>query len=172
MAAKTLPLFPEETYSVDTSALIRLTNFYPREQKMFKVIWDDIEQLINEGKFFATKYVHEDIKRYQGKDERLRRWAQKHQKKLFVPVDAEVFAVAQDVIAKAPHWKERIEHGETRTESDPFVIALAIVRGSRIITEENKEKLTRIPQIAARFHVNPINLFDFFTERKFEIVKR
>ena len=53
-------------YFVDTSELINLNNRYPR--KTFPGLWENVEDLISQGRMLAPNGVRDEIK--QGHDER------------------------------------------------------------------------------------------------------
>ena len=161
-----------DSYCVDTDALITLMTFYPHNIQTFSAIWQDIETLIKEKRMVSVKYVHDEIKKYQGKNDALKKWAAKQNRKhFFLPIDKEVLSLAQEVIVQFPDLldKKKLQTGEN--EADPYLIALARHTGSKIITQENKEKPHKIPLVAAHYQVNSINLFEFFEERGLKFVK-
>lgn len=162
----------QDSYCVDTDALITLMTFYPSNNPTFSAIWNEIEALIKEKRMFSVKYVHDEIKKYQGKNAALKTWvAKQNRKHFFIPLDESIVALAQDIIVKFPLLlkKEKLQTGEN--EADPYLIALAQLKGSKIVTQENKENPNRIPAVASHYKVKTINIFEFFEERGLKFVK-
>ncbi len=65
--------------------------------------------------------------------------------------------------------KKNWEAGQN--ESDPYLIALGMVRGCKVITTEAKGKPNRIPMVAAKYGVRAIDLYEFFDERGLRMKK-
>lgn len=156
----------------DTSALIDLRRHYPRNEAAFKAIWEEIETLIAEGNMFTAKIVEKEIAKYQGKDDFLIKWISKHKKRLIYPMDSEIWGQGTKIIEKHPELLDRKKMMNGDEEADPFLIALAYVKGCTIITQESKEKPNKIPVIANHYQIKCINLFEFFNERGLAFVKK
>jgi predicted nucleic acid-binding protein len=160
-----------DSYVVDNNVLITLMAHHPQDRPAYRAIWDEIETLIKQGKIFSTMVVYEEIMRYLGKDDRLKKWARAHKKRFFIPTDSERFQLAQDVAKKFPDLldKKKLQTGEP--DADPFLIALARSEGATIITQERKDLPNRIPMVAFHYRVRSIDLYEFFEERKLKFVK-
>jgi len=160
-----------DTYVVDNNALITLMAHHPLGKPAYQAIWDEIESLIKRKNIFSTMVVYEEIMRYLGKDDRLKKWAVSHKKSFFIPTNQEVFKLAQDVAKKFPDLvdKKKLQTGEP--DADPFLIALAKSEGATIITQERKDLPNRIPMVASHYGVTSIDLYEFFVERKLKFVK-
>jgi predicted nucleic acid-binding protein len=158
-------------YVVDTNVLITLMAYHPPDKPAYQAIWDEIESLIKQGKIFSTIVVYEEIIRYLGKDDRLKKWAKSHKKRFFVSPDKETWQLAQDIIKKFPDLldKKKLQTGEP--DADPFLIALAKSSGATIITQEKKDILHKIPMVASHYRVKVIDLYEFLEERKLKFVK-
>lgn len=157
-------------YVVDTNVLITLINFYPQNNPTFKAIWDEIEDLIKQKNMFSTSVVYEEIMRYLGKDDRLKKWSKAHKKRFFISTNPEIFQLAKDIIKVFPDLldKKKLQTGEP--DADPFLIALAQSEGATIITHEKNDP-NKIPAVAAYYKVKSIDLFEFFKERGLKFIK-
>jgi predicted nucleic acid-binding protein len=160
-----------DSYVVDTNVLITLMAHHPQDTPTYQAIWDEIESLIKQKKIFSTMVVYDEIMRYLGKDDRLKKWAKSHKKRFFISPDQETWQLAQDIIEKFPDLldKKKLQTGEP--DADPFLIALAKSEGATIITQERKDLPNRIPMVALHYKVPSIDLYGFFEERKLKFVK-
>jgi len=160
-----------DTYVVDTNALIILMAHHPLGKPAYQAIWDEIESLSKQKNIFSTMVVYDEIMRYLGKDDRLKKWAVSHKKHFFISTNKEVFRLAQDIAKNFPDLldKKKLQTGEP--DADPFLIALAKSEGAKIITQERKDLPNRIPMVALHYRVKSIDLYEFFEERKLKFVK-
>ena len=160
-----------DTYVVDNDVLITLMRYHPPDKPAYHAIWDEIESLIKQKNIFSTIVVYDDIMKYLGKDHRLKKWAISHKKRFFIPINSEIFRLAQDIAKKFPDLldKKKLQTGEP--DADPFLIALAKSEGATIITQERKDHPNRIPMVASHYKVKSIDLYEFFEERKLKFVK-
>ena len=158
-------------YAVDTNVLITLMAHHPQDKPTYQAIWDEIEALIKQENIFSTMIVYEEIIRYLGKNDQLKKWAISHKKRFFISPDKETWQLAQDIIKKFPDLlnKKKLQTGEP--DADPFLIALAKSEGATIITQERKDLPNRIPMVASYYRVKSIDLYEFFERRKLKFVK-
>lgn len=136
-------------YIVDTNVLITLINYYPQNNPTFKAIWDEIEDLIKQKNIFSISVVYDEILKYLGKDDRLKKWAKAHKKQFFIPANPEIWLLAQKITSNFPDLidKKKLQTGEP--DADPFLIALAQSEGSAILTQEKDDpNKTKIPTVA------------------------
>ncbi|MFH1771848.1 MAG: DUF4411 family protein [Candidatus Omnitrophota bacterium] len=159
------------TYAVDTDVLINLMRYHPQDKPTYQAIWDEIETLIKQRGIFSTTVVYDEIIKYIGKNDQLRKWAISHKKNFFIPLNQEIWQFGQDIMKKYPDLldKKKLQTGEP--EADPFLIALAKSEGATIITQERKDLANRIPIVASNYDVKCIDLYEFFEERKLKFVK-
>jgi hypothetical protein len=158
-------------YAVDNDVLITLMRYHPIDKPAYQAIWGEIEALIKQKDIFSSMVVYDDIMRYLGKDDRLKKWAKSHKKSFFIPTGQEVFKIAQDVARNFPDLldKKKLQTGEP--DADPFLIALAKSEGAIIITQERKDLPNKIPMVASHYGLKSIDLYEFFEERKLKFVK-
>jgi predicted nucleic acid-binding protein len=128
-----------DSYVVDNNVLITLMAHHPQDKPAYRAIWDEIDSLIKQKKIFSTMVVYEEIMRYLGKDDRLKKWAVSHKKRFFISPDEETWQLAQGIAKKFPDLldKKKLQTGEP--DADPFLIALAKAEGATIITQERKD---------------------------------
>lgn len=160
------------TYVVDTNVLITLMSHHPQDKPAYQAIWDEIDDLIKQKIIFSTTVVYDEIIKYLGKDDRLKKWAKLYKNRFFIPTNPEIFKLAQDITKDFPDLpdKKKLQTGEP--DADPFLIALAQSEGAAIITQEKKDHPNKIPMVASHYNVKTIDLYEFFDERGLKFVKR
>ena len=162
----------DNSYCIDTDALITLKRNYPKNEQAFKAIWEEIEKLIGEEYLFTIKTVEGEIKKYLGKDDFLKKWIDTYKTKFVMPIDSEIWKMGKKVMNEHPDLCDKKKLVTNEPEADPFLIALAYVKNSAIITQESKINPNKIPAVANFYQVKCINLFEFFNERGLKFVKR
>jgi len=75
-------------YCIDASSLLKLKEDYPR--KVFRKLWENVEQLIADERLVAPEEVYREIEF----DDELSPWAQQH-KRMFKKIDAEIWKLSQ-----------------------------------------------------------------------------
>lgn len=152
------------SYCIDTSALIDLSYLYSPD--VFPRLWSNLEALINEGKVISPKEVFKELER---KDDELLKWA-KGFKKMFINLDPEQINKVKEIQAKFPNF---VDVNKTTPEADPFLISLAINKGSTVISMEkpvnlkvNPKARPRVPDVCIDYNVKCVFLIDFFREQK------
>lgn len=164
--------FKDYNYVFDNDVLITLMRYHPPDKPAYQAIWDEIESLIKQEHIFSTTVVYDDIMRYLGKDDRLKKWAISNKKRFFISPDEETWQFARDIATKFPELldKKKLQTGEP--DADPFLIALAKSKGATIVTQERKDLPNRIPMVASHYGVKSIiDLYEFFERRKLKFVK-
>jgi len=143
-------------YSVDTSALMDgMKRYYP--PTTFKQLWIEIDRLIEDGRFFASEEVGEEVKVH---DDELNRWVRARAPKLIVPTDA---SIAQEVTAILSVHQRLVMSMKGRNRADPFVIAVAKLRGATVVTGEGNDGTAdrpKIPYVCQRLSIPHMRLLD------------
>jgi hypothetical protein len=147
-------------FCIDASALVDLKRWYPQDMKTFLPIWKQIELMIKNGGLISPAEVQKEISK--GNDE-IVKWCRKY-KIIFKDVDTCQANEIHNVEAK--YDKEAWDKGITKDGrwGDPWVIALSICEEAVIVTNENKVKPNRIPDIARKFNIRCLQLLEFFKE--------
>jgi Domain of unknown function (DUF4411) len=144
-------------YSIDTSALIDgLERYYPPAR--FPSLWSRVDELITAGRFLLSEEVWGEV---QTKDAAARDWCDKHKKEqLVVPTDASVARAVVDVNRASPRLVMNLKG---RNRADPFVVAVALVRGCTVVTGEANSgtpERPRIPYVCGLLKIECIRLLD------------
>ena len=126
-------------YCIDTSAILHAWNRrYPPQA--FPTVWTNVEQLIAEGRLCATEEVQHELDEIS---DEVRAWARSHSG-LFVPLDK---AQTDEVTRILDQFEKLVDYRAQKSGADPFVIALAEVRGCTAITEERRTGARETPTI-------------------------
>ena len=145
-------------YVIDTSALVDLwRRRYPPD--VFPTLWDRIEKMISAGHLVAPREVLSELQRQR---DELSRWAGKQ--KCFQALDEEQIGHVKDIMAKFPTL---IDPKKTIPDADPFVIALGLSKGWKVITTEDpggNSLKKRIPDVCAHYGIGCLSLLEFFRE--------
>ncbi len=149
-------------YSLDTSGLVEAwVRVYAPD--VFPSVWDRIDQLLVDGKLLAADEVLADLEK---KQDELLKWA-KARPHLFISLDQPIQAAATAILGSFPSLVNlNTGHGA----SDPFVIALAQVRGLTVVTaESSKPTRPKIPDVCKSMKVPCIGLLDLFRAEGWKI---
>ena len=150
-------------YSIDTSALIHCySEKYPPDS--FPSLWDRLTQDIEDGILIASIEVFNEL---QKKDTALATWA-KQNKQMFHETDLGIQKSVKAVLSTDP-YQLLVNNSKDRTEADVFVIALAMVRGAIVVTEENRSdsnKRPKIPDVCDKLNIQSINTVQYIIQRK------
>ncbi|MEQ8423704.1 MAG: DUF4411 family protein [Cyclobacteriaceae bacterium] len=157
----------KKIYLADTSALIGLEVIFPKKNKTFTAIWEEIEDLILNGQFKIIDYVEDEINNYEGDHTFLKRWVHEFKKELVVKTDEYAYNAAIQIINQEYYtgFFDPKKQAEGKEEADPYLIAYCKVHEWTLITNESKIKSNKIPAVAKKHSVNCININDFLNER-------
>lgn len=147
------------SYVVDTSVIIDLKN-YPED--VFEGLRASLEGLIGQGSLVAPREVLEELKPHN--DEALK-WA-KRNGTMFVETP-ESIASAKEVIAT----HNFIDYTKITPDADPFILGLARLNNSTVITQEKAAKpgcRQKIPDVAGKCGLRCLNFLDFCREQKWK----
>jgi hypothetical protein len=162
------------TYVIDTSGLIMLESTFKYDNIVFKAIWEEIEELINHGRFRTIDFVEEEINRYQGEKDFLKKWVKMWKHNLVFQTDTETFNASIPIINEeySTGFFDAKKLASGQEEADPYLIGYCRVNNYTLITNENKNKPNKIPVVSAKNSVRCIDFFDFLTERELKMVRR
>ncbi|HII66811.1 MAG TPA: DUF4411 family protein [Thermococcaceae archaeon] len=159
------------TYVIDTNAIVDLFRRYPPDIRVFKPIWDKIEKMIVNSIIISHYEVYREI---EVGDDMAVEWCKNH-KKMFIDPDNHQIKIFKSVRGayEKDQWNKKIT--QPGPWADPWIVTLAIqlrerskilgVQGNvKIITQENKNKRNNIPKIAESFGIESLNLIEFFRE--------
>lgn len=142
-------------YSIDTSALIE--GWYRRfPPDIVPGFWDNLDELIHNGDLKATEEVLVELEK---KHDVIHNWV-KERENLFILIDEEIQFVVREILL---NHKTLIDSRRNRSSADPFVIALAKINSSIVITEElptQSDNRPHIPDVCNALNIEYINLID------------
>ena len=157
----------QKKYVIDTSALIKLDFAFPKYNKAFVAIWDEIEDLMSKGQFKTLDYVEYEINSYEGDHTFLSKWLHECKKELVVVTDEECYNAAIPILNEeySTGFFNAKKQAEGKEEADAYLIAYCKVYTCILITNENKQKPNRIPAVALKHGVTCIDINDFIEDR-------
>jgi hypothetical protein len=142
-------------YSIDTSSILEARNrMYPPD--VFPGLWQRIEALIAASRLCATEEVKREIDRI---DDETKRWS-RAQTGFYVPVDREQ---TDEVTRLLSMFGNLVDAVTGSSGGDPFVIALARLRGHVLVTQEKKTtspKRTKIPNVCEYYGIPYITVLE------------
>lgn len=138
---------PPPLYSADTSALLDgLERYYV--ESSFPGVWEKVDELIAAGRLFISEEVYEEAKKRTGV---VKAWCDRDTTgKLIIPTDGAVTREVKAILAETPRLVMALKD---RNRADPFVIALAKIRGATVVTgegDDGNEKHPKIPHVCAK----------------------
>ncbi|WP_097991017.1 DUF4411 family protein [Streptomyces sp. f51] len=147
----------KKVYSVDTSALLDgLERYYP--QVAFPALWDKVDGLVAEGRFFVSEEVWEEARVH---DAATKLWLEGHPKdSIVVPTDVSIAAEVQEILGAYP---KLVANMKGRNRADAFVIAVARKIGGVVVTGEGSdgnENRPKIPFICINSQIECIRFID------------
>ncbi len=127
-------------YSADTSALIDgLERYYPEDH--FPALWEKMDELVSGGRLIISEEVWEEA---QTKDAVVKAWCEPRKDSIVVPTDT---VVAQEVQRVLAGHERLVMNMKGRNRADPFVIAVANLRGAVVVTGEGSDGTESRPKI-------------------------
>lgn len=139
---------PPVIYCIGTSSILeaRIRSYPPA---IFVQLWGRVEALIAAGRLVAPVEILHELER---QDDETKRWA-RGQSGLFVPLDRTQTDEVTRILRSFPLL---VDSSRGRSGGDPFVIALAKIRGYTVVTEEKltrSAKRPRIPDVCLSYNV-------------------
>lgn len=157
-----------ETYVFDTDVIINLKKFNPA---VFKSLWNNLYNMIDNNIIYSVPEVQLEI---SGIDDSVKeKWNEIHNNIGF-------FVDLSEKDNSLEYWSamEELEsfttfqkHGETKKYwADPYLIAVGIVDGSTVVTNENSDKhpKRKIPYVCEQMGVECFNFDEFMIYQGWE----
>jgi hypothetical protein len=152
-------------FCIDTSALLHgWKRDYPPD--VFGSVWENMDRLVDSGTLIAPEEVLLELTR--GGDE-IHDWA-KARKRMFLPADEQVQAEVRRIVNK---WRPFMpKHSRDGIWADPYVIALAHVKGAIVVTGEKPvgpgAKKPKIPNICEEIGVDYTDMLGLLRSCRWE----
>ena len=138
-------------YVLDNNSLRVLGNYYPTR---FPTLWQSVDRLVANGRLISTREVRNELDRLNRSDF-IKDWVDQHKAIFLTPTRAET-AFVQQIFAVA-HFQQNLSKKSVlqgTPVADPFVVALAQVKGGTVVTEEGfKPNAAKIPNICRHFNI-------------------
>ena len=146
-------------YVIDTSALLDgwVRNYPP---DVFPSLWLHLEEMIKAKELLAPDEVLLELSQ---KDDEVHKWG-KANNAMFVPLDEDVQNATQEILIQFPRLVGAMKD---RNRADPFVIALAKVKGAIVVTGEKSrgtEDRPRIPNVCDHFGIGHCTLLQLIRD--------
>lgn len=143
----------------DTSSIIVLGHYFPER---FPTFWQGFNKCVQDGNVQSTREVFKELDGHSNRPH-LEEWLRNNKAVFQVPTSAELAFVG--TIFGVVHFRQLVSERQRlrgTPVADPFVIAMAKVRGGCVVTEEaKKENAARIPTVCEHFRVPCCNLEQF-----------
>ncbi len=147
------------TYVFDTSSFIVIGHYYPEQ---FPSFWDKFNQAADSGKIISVREVFRELDQ-DASTSHLSNWIEHHKNIFMIPNAAATQFVR--TIFSVSHFQTLVSEKNRlagRPCAGPFIIALAKVMNSCVVTEEKeKPNATKIPNVCRHFGVDCTNLQGF-----------
>lgn len=143
-------------YCLDTSALLYAMNErYPPGN--FPSLWEKVEGLVAEERLTSPDEVYKEVEK---KDDEAFKWC-KARSGIFVPLTGDIQLATIEILREFPRL---VDTKKQRQQADPFVIAVARVKGAAVLTAEthraNGSKAPRIPDVCDHYGVDCHSFLD------------
>lgn len=138
-------------YIIDTSSILTQKPNEIHRRKVHKSLWDNIDKYISDGIIVTCSEVEDEIK-----DDDLKKWLHILQCTI-LPIDDEIQENVIKIVNEHPKMIE-FTGGTGSSSGDAFVIATAMKYSLIVITEENKNKKNKIPEICRSYGIDVMNI--------------
>lgn len=147
-------------YVFDSNIFMGLERLQPID--VYPSVWNKIAELLESGLIISSQEVYEEI---QAGDDYLSKWA-KERRNIFLPTDEEIQTTVRNILLK---YRGLVEGGKKMNNADPFVIAIALLKGCTVVSNEAKTKnpdTPKITDVCEYLGINCINFVTFSREMK------
>ncbi len=129
---------------------------------MFPGLWTNLERMIEVGDLIASELVLTELEQV---DDDLLQWAYIH-RKMFVRLDQEIQEFVKSILRNHPTF---VDAKKTRSDADPFVVALAKIHQATVVTNEtptgNPNQRMKIPDACNALNIPYMGLLEFFKKQ-------
>ena len=137
-------------YIIDSSSIFSQKPDEPNRRRVFKGLWQNIDNLVKEQIIVTCSEIESEIK-----DDDLVDWLH-HQQCCVLPISDEVQENVRKIVNEHP---ELIDFTKCKSSGDAFLIATAMEYGLTVITEEKKNSPKKIPAICKAYNMCCLILF-------------
>ena len=145
---------------MDTSSFVAAwREKYPID--VFPSFWEQLDLWAQESRLVSPDEVLRELEK---REDGLWAWA-RQRAYLFRPLDSDVEEQLKIILSRYPRL---VDENEDKPNADPFVIALALVVGAVVVTEERRSNRARppIPNVCDAMNVECIDVLGLIREMK------
>jgi hypothetical protein len=151
-------------FCFDTSALLDAwVRHYPPD--VFPTIWERMDQAARAGEIFVIEEVVTELKR---KDDGIYKWVEERES-MIVSIETDIQSCLVEIMKKYPRL---VDTKKNRSGCDPWVIALARVRGLSVVSAEKASGSLikpKIPDVCKDLTVPYVEVVDFFRKQGWRV---
>lgn len=149
-----LSIFPTPyRYIIDTSAILSQKPNELHRRTVHKSQWEKIDELIRNHEIVMCSEIYDEVK-----DEEIKKLLTSLSCKV-IEIDDDIQKYVRKIVTECPKSISFTERSGT-SSGDAFLIATAMKYNLVIITEENKQKANKIPQVCQKFNLECINILE------------
>lgn len=152
-------------YCIDSSVLIQ-ANAQLAPMDLNPTFWEKLEALIATGRVISPDEVLREIEK---KSDDVHEWCKRVNKNatsFFVELEEKVQTATSEILASHP---KLVDDRQGKGQADPFVIALARVRGASVVTQEGRTGSSarpKIPDVCDHYGVPCMDLLDLMRRER------
>jgi hypothetical protein len=138
----------------DTCSFTELRRSYPKPE--FESVWQFVEQLLSSGRILSIDEIYIELAQ---QDDEVFNWVSQWEDN-FIPLDDAIQLRAREILVRFPTL---IDLRKGKSGADPFLIAVAAVRGGIIVSEENRSggpPKVKIPDVALSLNITCIKFLN------------
>ena len=143
-------------YSIDSSGILDLFRYYPPD--VFPTIWTQIDGAVSTQAILAVDEVYRELEK---KDDVAFQWL-KARRAIVIDLDTDIQKAVAALLAVHPRL---VDTRKNRSSGDPFVIALAQIRGLSVVTGEKPSGVLakpNIPDVCTALKIPCLNVLSMF----------
>ena len=149
-----LSMFPTPyRYIIDASAILSQKPNELHRRTVHKSQWEKIDELIRNHEIVMCSEIYDEVK-----DEEIKKLLTSLSCKV-IKIDDDIQKYVKKIVTECPKLISFTERSGT-SSGDAFLIATAMKYNLVIITEENKQKANKIPQVCQKFNLECINIVE------------
>ena len=148
---------PPYKYLIDTSSIFAQKPNDTLPKEVYKSLWEKIEKSVQEGMIVTCSEIEEEAK----KDNIVGKWLQTNHCTV-LPIDDDVQANVTKIVREHPRMISFSSGGSS--SGDAFLIATAMKYGLKVITQENKTKNNKIPDICRQYNIECLSINELCSE--------
>ena len=152
-------------YILDTNIIRKIFFHLPKKGKTFELVWEALEQGIEQGKYISVDECYNELARQFSKDVDAFKWINERKKMFLNPNNSESLIIRK--LFENPKFRESIHSKnilDNRPSADVYIVAKACEISAVVVTaEEYKPNSAQLPNLCEALNVKYID-YDSFME--------